>query len=273
MEPLRELIERLRVGLTRPRLIMLLLALGLIVAGTAWLYTAIRLNRVGSVGNPSQDDAMRLWFSGDEGDRDALITRFQGVACEGAPFVLPTEGFIGLLYGDPRGPYSTSAPHQGIDIFSSGAPGQTPVYAAYDGYLARETFWTSALILGVPSDPLYPDRQIWLYYTHMANVDGALSFIDSLYPPGTRNQFVEQGAFLGYTGNYSGTARSIATHLHFSIVLSNPDGSYRNELDFDNTVDPSRYLGISVNYGCAPVAPGCMPDPTCENAVLGDGGA
>lgn len=202
------------------------------------------------------------WAQGDDAARAGLITA-QRDACPGAPFILPTDGFIGLLYGDPRGPYSAASPHQGIDVFSDSAPGVTPVYAAYDGYVSRDDWWRSALIQRVPQDPLQPDRQIWLYYSHMAAADGA-SFIVDAFPPGARDVFVEQGTLLGYTGDYNGRSlRTIWTHLHFSIVKDDGSGRYLNELDFANTLDPSPYLGMSLHYNCAPIATGCTPNPTC----------
>lgn len=203
------------------------------------------------------------WMQGDEAARQTLIT-VQREVCPGAPFVLPADGFIGLLYGDPRGPYSSSSPHQGIDIFSDTEPGLTPVYAAYDGYISRESTWRSALIQRVPSDPLQPERQIWLYYTHMADAAGN-SYIVETFPQGVTEEFVKQGTLLGYTGNYNGNAaRPIWVHLHFSIVQDDGNGRYLNELNFDNTLDPSPYLGMAVNYACVPVSVGCTAQPTCE---------
>ena len=203
------------------------------------------------------------WATGDETERATLITA-QREACPGAPFILPTDGFIGLLYEDPRGPYSNSNPHQGIDIFSEGEAGVTPVYAAYDGYLSREAGWRSALILRVPDDPLRPGNQIWLYYTHMADRDGN-SFIVEAFPPGATEVFVEQGTLLGYTGDFNGNAaRSIWVHLHFSIVQDDGNGRYLNELEFTNTLDPSPYLGMALNYQCVPAATGCTAQATCE---------
>jgi len=207
--------------------------------------------------NDPRNKAFLQWSSGDVEDRQALVTA-QRKACPGAPFVLPADGFIGLLYEDPRGPYTRSNPHQGIDIFSESEPGMTPVYAAFDGYVNRESSWRSALILRIPEDPLHPDRQIWLYYTHMADRDGN-SFIVEAFPPGTEDTFVEQGTLLGYTGDYNGNAaRNIWVHLHFSIVLDDGNGRYRNELEFNNTVDPSPYLGLALNYENAPNAAGCV---------------
>jgi peptidoglycan LD-endopeptidase LytH len=54
---------------------------------------------------------------------------------------------------------------------------QSPVVAAYDGYLTRSPDWKSSLIIRIPNDPLQPNRQIWIYYTHLADANGA-SLID-----------------------------------------------------------------------------------------------
>jgi murein DD-endopeptidase MepM/ murein hydrolase activator NlpD len=190
------------------------------------------------------------WATGDQEAREALVIG-QREACPGAPFTLPSDGFIGLLYADPRGPYSSRNPHQGIDIFSNSEPGLTPVYAVYDGYVTREAGWRSALIQRVPEDPLQPGRQIWLYYAHMADQAGN-SFIVDFFPPGTQEEFVKQGTLLGFTGNYNGNSvRGVWVHLHFSIVQDDGHGRYTNELEFNNTLDPSPYLGMAVNYGAS----------------------
>lgn len=202
------------------------------------------------------------WGQGNPATRQALVIA-QRESCPGAPFILPADGFIGLLYADPRGPYSSSNPHQGIDIFSNTDPGLTPVYAAYDGYITRESDWRSTIIQRVPEDPLNPGTQVWLYYTHMADTEGN-DFIEDAFPAGIREVFVEQGTLLGYTGNYNGnSSRGVWVHLHFSIVNDDGSGNYTNELDFNNTMDPSPYLGMPVNYGCAPPVPGCSLEPTC----------
>jgi murein DD-endopeptidase MepM/ murein hydrolase activator NlpD len=213
--------------------------------------------------NEPRNRAFLSWWQGDAETRAALIT-VQREACINAPFILPAEGFIGLLYSDSRGPYSSSRPHQGIDIFSATGVDETAVYAAFDGYITREDDWKSSLIQRIPDDPLQPGRQIWLYYTHMADSNGN-DFIEAAFPPGTQELFVERGTLLGYTGNYSGNPLNpVWVHLHFSIVLDNGRGAYLNELDFDNTLDPSAYLGMAVNVGCAPVAPSCTLAPTCQ---------
>jgi len=86
-----------------------------------------------------------------------------------APFIIPTDGFIGYLWDDS---FKLGHRHQGIDIFGGMDVGQMPVVAAYPGYLTRLPDWKSSVIVRVPEDPLQPGRQIWLYYTHMADPTG-----------------------------------------------------------------------------------------------------
>jgi len=167
-----------------------------------------------------------------------------GVLRDGiSPFILPTNGFIGYLWGDTFDP---SHLHQGIDIFSGEIPGKAPVIAAADGYLTRLADWKSSLIIRIPNDPLQPGRQIWTYYTHMAGPDG-VSLISPDFPPGTKEVFVKAGTFLGTQGNFSGTpGQPVGVHLHFSIVLDDGKGGFRNELQIENTLDPSPYLGLAL---------------------------
>jgi hypothetical protein len=160
------------------------------------------------------------------------------------PFLFPTEGMIGYLWDDSFRPGHR---HQGIDIFTSGKIGVTPVYAAYGGFLTREMDWKSSLIIRIPDDPLHPGRQIWTYYTHMADQDGH-SFILEEFPPGTTEVYVEEGTLLGYQGNYSGTpGHPVGIHLHFSIVNDDGNGHYQNELKIENTLDPSDYFDLDLN--------------------------
>lgn len=164
--------------------------------------------------------------------------------CANAPFLLPTDGYIGYLWDDSFRPGHR---HQGIDIFAGKVPGVTPVYAVYDGYLTRQSDWKSSLIVRVPEDPINPQRQIWLYFTHLAMKDGT-SLIDPSFPPGTNEKPVKAGDLLGYQGNYSGDpAAPVGVHLHFSIVKDDGTGKYMNELKIQNTIDPSPYLGINLN--------------------------
>lgn len=167
-----------------------------------------------------------------------------GERCGEAPFLMPTDGLIGFLWGDSFRPGHR---HQGLDIFGLQELNQTPVIAAHSGFLTRLPDWKSSLIIRIPVDPLNPDRQIWTYYTHLADKNGN-SYIEPQFPPGTNEVFVEAGTLLGYQGNYSGDPNNpVGIHLHFSIVLDDGQGRFRNELEIENTVDPSPYLGVPVN--------------------------
>jgi hypothetical protein len=190
-----------------------------------------------------------------------------GERCGAAPFLVPTDGYIGFAWGDSFRPGHA---HQGIDVFGPAELGETPVVAAYDGYLTRLPDWRSAVIIRIPSDPLQPGRQIWTYYTHMADPQGR-SYIDSDFPPGTTEVFVRAGTPLGYQGNYSADPDNpTGMHLHFSIVRDDGEGHFRNELAIANTLDPSPYLGINVsaeNLGEA-VAVCEREAPSSDPAVL-----
>jgi hypothetical protein len=216
------------------------------------LIAAVVLRSRLGIGSPTAE-TLRAWFRAPE-VRPTLISRFTE-PCPNAPFLLPSEGFVGFLYADPTAPYTPFAPHTGIDIFGNGEVGTVPVYAAYDGYLTRLPEWRSTVIIRHPSDPLQPDRQIWTYYTHMASENGVQSYIVDDFPPGTHEKFVRRGTLLGYQGLYSGAPYRIGMHVHFSVVLSAPDGSFRNETQISNTLDPSPYLGFNVDARRNPTIP------------------
>lgn len=169
-----------------------------------------------------------------------------GQRCGDAPFVMPTSGYIGFLWDDS---FRVGHRHQGIDIFGGADVNVTPVYAAYPGYLTRKLDWKSSVIVRIPQDPLQPGRQVWAYYTHMASPNGE-SYIAPTYPPGIQEVYVEEGALLGFQGNYSGTpGNPVGVHLHFSIVKDDGSGHFLNELEIENTLDPSPYLGLPLNAG------------------------
>ena len=161
-----------------------------------------------------------------------------------APFIMPTDGLIGYLWDDS---FQAGKHHQGIDIFGGTEAGKTAVIAAYSGLLTRLSTWKSAVIVRIPADPLQPGRQIWLYYTHMADPYGN-SFISPDFPPGTTEKYIQAGSLLGYQGDYTGDAANPSgVHLHFSVVQDDGQGGFRNELDINNTLDPSPYLGLPLN--------------------------
>lgn len=182
------------------------------------------------------------WLRNPEDHADWSIQA--GTRCGEAPFLLPTNGFIGYLWDDS---FKPGHRHQGIDIFGGTGVNETPVVAAYPGYLTRLPDWKSSVIVRVPDDPLDPGRQIWVYYTHMADPDGN-SFISADFPAGTSEIYIEAGTLLGRQGNFSGDPNNpVGVHLHFSIVKDDSRGEFLNELEISNTLDPSPYLGLSLS--------------------------
>jgi murein DD-endopeptidase MepM/ murein hydrolase activator NlpD len=218
-------------------LIALFIIGGMVILAGLWLVyrparlTLPRLTRLGE------------YFTGSTGRADWHIQ--SGERCENAPFAFPVEGYVGFFWGDSFRPPRR---HTGLDIFGGGEPATTPVYAVYAGYLTRLPEWKSTVIIRIPSDPLQPDRQIWTYYTHMADKKGN-SFIDPAFPPGSNEVWVESGALLGMMGNYSGSPENpTGVHLHFSIVRDDGNGKFRNESILANTLDPSPYFGRPLDF-------------------------
>jgi hypothetical protein len=228
-----------------------LIASIIIVALLAAAGTAYYLYRP----NSARMLAFRTWMNNPASHPDWKLA--SGSQCGSAPFHFPTDGFVGFLWGDSFRPGHR---HQGIDIFAGTGIGMTRVVSAYPGFLTRLPDWKSSVIVRVPDDPLQPGRQIWLYYTHMADEQG-YSFISSDFPPGSYEVPIDTGTFLGYQGDYSGDPNNpVGVHLHFSVVRDDGSGGFRNELNIDNTLDPSPYLGLPLNaYENRTRVPVCEP--------------
>jgi len=121
-------------------------------------------------GQTERDLRVVEWINHPSAHPDWAIQARQ--RCGTAPFLFPTTGYVGYLWGD--------------------------------------TF--------------QPGRQIWTYYTHMADPSGN-SHISSQFPPGTTELFIPAGTLLGYQGNYSGLADNpVGVHLNFSIVKDDGSG-------------------------------------------------
>ncbi len=194
-------------------------------------------------GTTSRNRKVVSWIRNPQDHPDWLVAAL--TRCNSStPFLFPTDGYIGYLWGDSFRP---GHHHQGIDIFTRESAGETPVFAAYDGFLTRLPSWKSSLIIRIPQDPLHPGRQIWIYYTHLADIDGN-SYINPSFPSGSIELPVEEGTLLGYQGNFSVTpGHPVGVHLHFSIVLDDGQGTFLNELNIKNTLDPSPYFDLQLN--------------------------
>src|SRR5512134_3956735 len=154
------------------RFLMFSIAAVALIAAIGTAYYSYRPNAARMV-------SFRAWMNNPASHPDWKLSA--GSQCGSAPFIFPTDGFAGFLWGDSMGRLHK---HQGIDIFAGTDVTITRVIAAYPGYLTRLPDWKSTVIVRVPSDPLDPGEQIWLYYTHMADQQGN-SFISPDFPPGS----------------------------------------------------------------------------------------
>ncbi len=209
--------------------------LGGLIFGGYWAYRILVLTG-------SRTSRIMQFIRGENHSTFPMIKA--GTHCDGYPLVFPSDGYVGFYWDDSFRPFHR---HQGIDIFGGEKPGITPVYAASDGFLTRESGWVSSLIVRVPQDPLLPDRQIWIYYTHLAMPDGTSTIVDR-FLKGSNEVPIKAGDLLGYQGNYSGDPLNpVGVHLHLSIVKDDGNGHYLNELKIQNTIDPSAYFGMLLN--------------------------
>lgn len=215
--------------------LLVILILGLLLGLGIYLYREYR---------PTSARTQIVWaYLRDPAAHQELVIQ-PGARCGTAPFIFPTTGMVGYLWDDS---FQPGHRHQGIDIFAGTEVNVTEVIAAYPGFLTRQADWKSSLIVRVPDDPLQAGRQIWLYYTHMADANGD-SLISADFPPGTQEKYIEAGTVLGRQGNYSGDPRNpVGVHLHFSIVRDDGKDHFTNELEINNTYDPSPYLGLRLN--------------------------
>ncbi len=125
--------------------------------------------------------------------------------------------------------------HQGIDIFAGTDVDATPVISAYAGYLTRLPEWKSTVIVRVPDDPLKPGRQIWLYYTHMADANG--NFFDSAeFLPAQVKCIFRPKLCSGAREIIPGDPNSpVGVHLHFSVVRDDGWGILRIKTGYSTT--------------------------------------
>jgi hypothetical protein len=220
--------------------VIVLLLVGAYVAWRTWGSAASRLLR------------LREYLRDPQAHSDWIVRA--GTRCGTAPFIFPSDGYIGFVRGESFRPLHR---HQGIDVF--GASRWARRQWSRPIRLTRLADWKSTVIVRVAQDPLQPSRQIWLYYTHMADELGN-SFIAEDFPAGTHEVPVAAGRLLGYQGDYSGDPNNpVGIHLHFSIVRDDGLGSFRNELEFGNTLPLSEYLGLPLESGEAHTWPILCP--------------
>jgi peptidoglycan LD-endopeptidase LytH len=223
------------IGFMQVRKLILLVLVGALAGGGFYVYRQVR--------SGGGRNAIVWAFLTNPASQPGKVVQ-AGTRCGDAPFLMPTDGLVGFIWDDSFRPGHR---HSGLDIFAGTEVGVTPIYAAYPGYLTRLPDWKSSFIIRIPSDPLNPGRQIWTYYTHLADAYGN-STVAPAFPPGTYEVYVEAGTLLGYQGNYSGTPGSpVGVHLHISVVKDDGFGRYLNETDIHNTLDPSPYFGMRLN--------------------------
>jgi len=160
------------------------------------------------------------------------------LACPSAPWQLPTSGAFGVQWSE-----------NGLNIFGWGSKNTEPVFAVADGVLIRPSDWEGALVIR-HDDPLSPGDKVWTVYADMLSASGSEPYILDDFPPGSIEMPVNAGQLLGYQGEWSGRIYwPMPAHLLFAVVNEIPSSIMMKEDVFKNAVDPTLYLGISLNGG------------------------
>jgi peptidoglycan LD-endopeptidase LytH len=148
------------------------------------------------------------------GEPNPATTTYRVTQRVEASLLFPVPGRTGraVQSGFGAGRDSGRRRHEGIDIF---APRGTPVVAAADGWITRQT---SNRLGGNVVWLFAPGPRVSLYYAHLDA---------QAVRPGDR---VDAGEVVGYVGN-TGNARTTAPHLHFGVYAP-----------LDGAVDPLPYV-------------------------------
>jgi hypothetical protein len=149
----------------------------------------------------------------------------QVTSCSNAPLAIPSTGWLGWAYMDPHNDVllKDNTPHRGLDFWpTSQNLVDREVRAAHDGVISRRT--DTSLRVSAASGV------VDTYYSHITPLDSI-----------TNSAQVVKGQLLAHVRSND--------HLHF-VVIKKPSGTtgFRTELDFENSVDPSRYLNAKLNY-------------------------
>jgi murein DD-endopeptidase MepM/ murein hydrolase activator NlpD len=175
-----------------------------------------------------------------------------------APFGIPTSGFSGFLWDEPL---PGGGVHAGVDIcFQNDCRGTAEgneVRAAFGGtlfaiYNDQVHIPTSgnpvpAIVvmehdnLHIPGEP----ATVFTWYLHMAEEGTSTTYVNDHLEVG---QYYPAGTLLGHMGNrrikdiHGLPIGDAVTHLHFQVQRKGTD------LFFDNSLDPSHFIGLNVNF-------------------------
>jgi len=159
--------------------------------------------------------------------------------CPSAPWRLPTSGGFGVHWSE-----------NALNIFGWGNENTVPVYAVADGVLIRPSDWEGAVAIQ-HDDPLRPGEKVWSVYADMLSASGQESYILDDFPPGSTEIPVHAGQLLGYQGEWSGRIYwPKPSHLRFAVVNEIQSSIMMSDDAFKNALDPTLYLGISLNEHC-----------------------
>jgi hypothetical protein len=178
--------------------------------------------------------------------------------CNNAPFIWPTYGKRGWYIWNSTTTYVTQdgdKKHDGVDILQvNQTENVEPIYAAADGYLTWLNNWSLRMEVNVDAAYDVPEHHVYLYYTHMADNAGNVSYINPALI-GAKALFVRKGQYLGKQGR-KGTADELV-HLHISVSRTATEAG---------NIDPTKYFGdVNLDASNGGTTDGAVPPFRCKS--------
>ncbi len=138
----------------------------------------------------------------------------ENLSCPDAPFRLPTQANMGMLWKDSQ-----------VLMLGDGRTGEIPVHAVADGLLYQFPEWDSAVAIQ-HQDPRNPERHIWSFYGDMAPAfDSANPYIEPHWI-NANGLPIKQGELIGYQGRWLDPSQQTWVHLRFTLLPGTEQGAF-----------------------------------------------
>lgn len=142
----------------------------------------------------------------------------QNRACPGAPWQLPTDANMGMLWYNRQ-----------LLMMGAGHAGHIPVYAVADGMLYQFPYWKASVAIQ-HDDPFTPGKKLWSFYGGLAPAYDAENAYIVDHFLGLKGVPVKAGDLIGYQGQWFGPTKQTWVHTRFALLPAEDDGQFPESL-------------------------------------------
>ena len=148
-------------------------------------------------------------------DKSAFVYPEQSM-CPDVPWRIPSHAEMGVLWYNGQ-----------LFLMGRGWSGEVPVYAIADGLLYHFPGWNSSVAIQ-HENPFAPGKYIWSFYGDMATAfdETGHHIVDKFI--GAEGIRVAAGELIGYQGTWLGSSQQTWSHVRFTLLPANEDGSFPN---------------------------------------------